>query len=470
MNRLMPAFNTDGVAVAGDGTELKAEVKEQSEEEKREEKQIKVKAEKKRLLDLLHTADRKYRAAALKEERKRALMIARAEAAEKKAKLAAEEAEKKARAAAEAAEKKARQEAEAAEKKRIQDAEREKALDAAKTERARRAAKVLFKAIDILYDLSQNNCPYVNSENSKGMVIEEDVSYDDSHEVCKLDTYGMPSDKKRPVMIVIHGGGFTAGGKEYRRGLSKFFAVNGFFTVTPNYGLAPDYAYPEPLLHLVRAANWVKANARKYNLDMKRVVITGDSAGAYYAAMLAAFNGNEELPKVFGGEKPAYKFAGTVLDCGLYDMDTVMKSKVFMNMDDAIFRSFIGTGLEHFDKYEYRDYCEPVRHITPAFPPTYVMYSDKDLFCVNQGPSLIKKLEEVGVYYEYYASLKATSNHCFPLQWRGEDAAAANQIMLSFLDRLIRDRIKFKKPQAKPVNNASPAPNQETPTAEPQPQ
>lgn len=458
MYRLMPAFDADGVAVADGRIELEAGVKkEQSEEEKREEKAIQVKAEKKRLLNLLHKADRKYRAAALKEERKRALMIAKAEAAEKKAKLAAEEAEKKARA-----------EAEAAEKKRIQDEEREKALDAAKTERARKAAKVLFKAIDILYDLSQNNCPYVNSENSKGMVIEEDVSYDDSCDVCKLDTYGMPSEKKRPVMIVIHGGGFTAGGKEYRRGLSKFFAVNGFFTVTPNYGLAPDFAYPEPLLHLVRAANWVKANARKYNLDMKRVIVTGDSAGAYYAAMLAAFNGNDELPKVFGGEKPAYKFAGTVLDCGLYDMETVMKSKVFMNMDDAIFRSFIGTGLEHFDKYEYREFCEPVRHITPAFPPTYIMYSDKDLFCINQGPSLIKKLEEVGVYYEYYASLKATSNHCFPLQWRGEDAAAANQIMLSFLDRLTHDRIRFKKPKTKACD--PPAPDQELSTAELQPQ
>lgn len=415
MKEFLPAYGIDGTISAEGGVTSKNE--EQNEESK-------VKTEKKRLHELLRLGDRKYRAAVAKEEKKRAMQIAKAEAAEKKA----------------------RQEAELQEKKRIQEEERAKAMEEAKTERAKKAAKVLFKAIDILYDISQNNCPFVTDENSKDMIIEDDIQYDDEHEVCKLDTYHIPSKKKLPVMIVIHGGGFTAGGKEYRRGLSKFFAVNGFFVVTPNYGLAPDYAYPEPLRHLVVAANWVKKNERKYNLDMKKVMLTGDSAGAYYAAMLAAFNGNDKLPEVFDGFKPTYDFAGAVFDCGLYDMDTVMNSKVFMNMDDAIFRSFIGKGLEHFGEYEYRDYCEPVKHITPSFPPSFVMYSDKDLFCVNQGPSLIKKLEEVGVYYEYYSSYKSTSNHCFPLQWRGDDACAANALMKSFLDRLIHDRIKFKKP------------------------
>ena len=305
-------------------------------------------------------------------------------------------------------------------------------------------ARMIFRAIDIIFYSSQNSCPYVTKTNVNTIKCVQDIVYDDSDEtVCKLDYYCCDnSESKRPAVILIHGGGFTAGDKKYRKGRAQFFALNGFAVFCVNYGLAPDYNFPNPLAHIVKAANFIFDNAEEYDIDRDRIFVAGDSSGGYYAAMLAAFNCSDKLKTVFGFA-PKFKVFGALLNCGVYDMQTVLDTKYPFDIADGVILSLTGISGKDFDSYEHKEVCIPVDFITKDFPPTFVIYSQNDAFCKGQGEVMLERLNAAGVYYEHYVARHPMSNHCFSLTWRGKDATAANELMISFAKRLANDKIKF---------------------------
>ncbi|MDE5602262.1 MAG: hypothetical protein K2J16_07175 [Clostridia bacterium] len=93
-------------------------------------------------------------------------------------------------------------------------------------------AKSLFVFIDKSFDGGQNKKKMLKF---KGVNFKEekDVAYG-SGAMQKLDLCYIPKNdgEKYPVCFCIHGGGFVAGDKYHRRGLCKWIAEQGFFTVT----------------------------------------------------------------------------------------------------------------------------------------------------------------------------------------------------------------------------------------------
>lgn len=306
-----------------------------------------------------------------------------------------------------------------------------------------RMSRALFRGIDILFRAPQNSCPYVTRRNVGTIEYIADIVYDESlPEICKADLYRVGAQEKQPVVLYIHGGGFTAGGKKYRRGVSQYFALNGFSVFCVDYGLSPDYKFPDPLMHLVAAANFIYDNSERFGVDGERIIVAGDSAGAYYASMLAAFNGNEALKDAFGFA-PKFRIFGALLNCGIYDIQTVFDTKYALDVDDAVFIGFAGIRKGEFDGFKYKETCDPVKQITREYPPVFITYSIWDIFCRGQSEALAEVLERTDVYFEKYCARHRTSNHCFSLNWRGEDASSANELMMSFAKRLASDRIKL---------------------------
>ena len=92
---------------------------------------------------------------------------------------------------------------------------------------------------------------------------------------------------KRPAVIVVPGGGYGFVSK--REGLpvaSEFFA-QGFQAFVLTYEVAPSAAYPEQLLELSAAVDYVKANAKEMNVNADEVFVVGFSAGGHLTANLA---------------------------------------------------------------------------------------------------------------------------------------------------------------------------------------
>ncbi len=83
-----------------------------------------------------------------------------------------------------------------------------------------------------------------------------------------------------PVMIYIHGGGFTLCSKETHRSIALLFARFGFLVLNINYRLAPKYRYPAALEDACLAYKWAVDNAELYGGDKNRLSLAGESAGA----------------------------------------------------------------------------------------------------------------------------------------------------------------------------------------------
>ena len=302
---------------------------------------------------------------------------------------------------------------------------------------------VVFRAIDFGFNYFQNRPSMMRKFKGK-IDVEKDIVYDESDpKTCRLDTYISKTapNEKHPVIFNVHGGGFIAGDKKYRRCLSSWFAINtNAFVVNVNNGLGPKYLFPTPLAHLVKALDWVYDNAEKYNLDLSKVIATGDSSGGYYVAELAALQGSKLMQEKLG-LKSKLNITALMLNCGIYDIDRALSVKVLFNLSGQICKHFTGTDIKDIKSNPYIDVISSLPNITKDFPKSCVVYAKQDFFCGGQGEDLVNKLNELGVYNEVYYSTKFLSNHTFQSTWKGKDAVNANQLFLDFANKVIKGEI-----------------------------
>ncbi len=300
--------------------------------------------------------------------------------------------------------------------------------------------KLLFRAIDKLYDRPQNERAGEDYGNLN-IVVDRDIVYDDRAPLdCTLDVYRVPQEEKYPVMLYIHGGGFEAGDKEYRRLIARWGAANGLFVVNINYGLCPKYRCPEPHRHLVSALNWVGDNAEKYNLDLSRIMISGDSAGAYYALCLICLSLNKNLQQELGVHTEL-KFSAAAFVCGVYDVTALLRIRYLSGIGRLLFKDITGIEPSELDGYEWKNLCTMTDYVNGDFPPCFITHSKKDIFCRGQAEMLEEALRKNGVHYEQYCAKKFADNHCFSINGNRKAARENNKLLADFIERFKAGKI-----------------------------
>ena len=99
-----------------------------------------------------------------------------------------------------------------------------------------------------------------------------------------------------PVLIQFHGGAFIGG---HKRDSHCIYLINGllrgYAVVNVNYRLIGEVIFPYPVYDVKAAVRFLRANAKKYCLDPARFAVSGDTAGAYFASILATSAGVEAL-------------------------------------------------------------------------------------------------------------------------------------------------------------------------------
>jgi acetyl esterase len=97
-----------------------------------------------------------------------------------------------------------------------------------------------------------------------------------------------------PTVILVHGGGFMRGDKtSYIKPLFEPMTKAGFTWFTINYRLAPAHRWPACAEDVERAIRWVKANAKQYKADPKRIALVGESAGGHLVSYVGVRGAGE---------------------------------------------------------------------------------------------------------------------------------------------------------------------------------
>ena len=129
------------------------------------------------------------------------------------------------------------------------------------------------------------------------------------------------ADKKRPVVLFVHGGTWMIGDKNYfgiYRGVGQSLARNGVLTVVPNYRLSPQVKHPEHVKDVARAFAWVRKNAERYGGDPDCIFLVGHSAGGHLVSLLATDESYLKDPELGLDGKARQAIKGVVSLSGVY--------------------------------------------------------------------------------------------------------------------------------------------------------
>ena len=108
-----------------------------------------------------------------------------------------------------------------------------------------------------------------------------------------LDLF-LPEGEGWPVLVFVHGGGWTAGdkalvegGADVYRNIGRFAASRGIGAAIVNYRLQPAVTWREQVADIAHAVAWVRAHAAEYGGDPEALFLAGHSAGAQLSAYVA---------------------------------------------------------------------------------------------------------------------------------------------------------------------------------------
>lgn len=130
----------------------------------------------------------------------------------------------------------------------------------------------------------------MSAQTERKITVTENIAYRTDVGPNTLLDLAQPTfgpQQNRPAILIIHGGGWSAGSKNdmVYRSLMVDYAMKGYVVCNMNYRLIQE-AEPPACIEDVRCAiRWMKANAQKLGIDPQRIGTFGHSAGGHLSLM-----------------------------------------------------------------------------------------------------------------------------------------------------------------------------------------
>lgn len=172
-----------------------------------------------------------------------------------------------------------------------------------------------------------------------GVTVTRDLRYG-THDRNRLDVYAATGDSEpRPVLLFVHGGGFTAGDKQaegtpFFANIGAWAVKSGFAGVCMTYRLAPDHPWPAGIEDIRGVIEFIQSNGSRYGLDASKIFILGQSAGAAHAA------GYITHPEIY--DNADHGLVGAILLSGVYDFVTMPATpleKAYLGEDESLYQA-----------------------------------------------------------------------------------------------------------------------------------
>ncbi|WP_180900332.1 alpha/beta hydrolase [Martelella soudanensis] len=136
-----------------------------------------------------------------------------------------------------------------------------------------------------------------------------------------------------PLHMFIHGGYWRAGSKETHTLVAAPVIAAGGIAALVGYDLMPDTRLAEIVAQVRSAARHLVELAPDIGADPKRFTVSGHSAGAHLATLLASNAPGDDRPPVLP------KLRGMLLVSGIYDLSDIpgsfLKDEAGMRADEA---------------------------------------------------------------------------------------------------------------------------------------
>ncbi|MEO6826830.1 MAG: alpha/beta hydrolase [Microbacteriaceae bacterium] len=243
---------------------------------------------------------------------------------------------------------------------------------------------------------AQEMAPYVPATK---LTEKRDVVYGDAGGNTSFDVFTPASaGEPLPTVVWVHGGAWIAGSKENVDPYLKILASHGYTTVGLNYTIAPEAVYPTAITQLNTALGYLNEHAAELNIDPTQIVLAGDSAGAQLASQLATLTVNPEYAHLLGiaPKLNADQLAGTILNCGVYDLRTMadLDGLFAWGLKIALWAY---TGTKGWSATYQGSTMSTINFVTADLPPTFISGGNGDDLTWLQSVPMSRALKNAGV-------------------------------------------------------------------------
>ena len=198
----------------------------------------------------------------------------------------------------------------------------------------------------------------------------------------------------RPVLLFIHGGGWSKGKKEDYLFYNIEFARLGYVTASVQYRLTPKHRFPANVQDVKCAIAFLRAHAKDFRIDPATVVALGGSAGGHLSLM-AGYVQDPTLACPDDYDSMDTSVQAVVNLYGVVDCTTPVAIKAHQ------VTSYIGKSYD--EAKESYEAASPIQHLDSNDPPTLTLHGTIDeLVPIRQADMLHVKLDELGIdnYYD----------------------------------------------------------------------
>ena len=221
----------------------------------------------------------------------------------------------------------------------------------------------------------------------------------------KLDVYQRGGvTAPNPTLVYIHGGGWTNGTKEASALTFLPYLEMGYTVVNVEYRLADVARAPAAVEDCRCALRWVYRNAERFNFDLDRLVVTGNSAGGHLSLTTGILPESAGFDRACPGDRRrTWSTGGTSTDelavaaiINWYGVGDVLD---MLHGPPGISGSFT---VAWFGSAPNRDdiakQVSPLTYMRQGLPPVLTIHGDADpIVPYSQGVQLHEALDEVGV-------------------------------------------------------------------------
>jgi acetyl esterase/lipase len=231
----------------------------------------------------------------------------------------------------------------------------------------------------------------------------------------RLDVYeptGTPPRGGWPVILAIHGGGwYTTDKSQWGPKVAAQYLPLGYAVVVPNYTLSTTTSpsWPAAFHDVMDASIWTHQHAAHLQLNPKRIVALGESAGGELAGLLGTIAANPA-----GVRGAAARVAAVVSFYGPMDLASMAHTNAEVN--PRVVQYLGGTDGQLPQAY---DAASPTHWVRPGDPPMLLIHGTADpIVPFSQSAEMADVLSAAGVSHQLIAVTGA--GHAFEFASQGQ--------------------------------------------------
>ena len=186
------------------------------------------------------------------------------------------------------------------------------------------------------------------------------------------------TDKPLPVIVYIHGGGWSGGSRKGGGPVAPYVATGNYAGVSVGYRLSSEAKWPAQIHDCKAAIRWIRGHAKEYNLDADHIGVTGTSAGGHLVSLLGLTEGVKELEGSIGEFTSLSSKVTCVANiCGPQDMASPLMQGDAALKDDPAVAGLLGGSLS--EKAAEAKACSPLTYVHAGAPPFMTVHGTKDM-------------------------------------------------------------------------------------------